>query len=205
MESTAFSFPSRVPFGAGYTCAIFLHILTLTWTCISACVFRHVAFKQHIPRMDSLLRLGLQVAPSFAPGLLEVLNAATPPTLEFFKGTPAVPATAPKLFGVYVLVYEKPGSLPRVYIGSGTADRGVQERLASYLRGVNMTTPNSVIKARNEGFELVHQGLLAWSRMPTPADKVLFRLFFLALEAMFTFGFWTFAGSKDRCMPEARI
>jgi hypothetical protein len=44
----------------------------------------------------------------FAPGLLEVLKASTPPTLSFFKTLPAN-SRSTKQWAVYLIVLEKEG------------------------------------------------------------------------------------------------
>lgn len=52
-----------------------------------------------------------------APGLFEVLQASTPPTVSYFK---SLPTDCKKLWAVYLLVLEKLSCRPKIYIGSGT-------------------------------------------------------------------------------------
>lgn len=71
----------------------------------------------------------------FAPGLLDVLQPPTPPSVAYFKGLP----TDANCWGVYLLVLEKPGCRPKIYVGSGTdKDRGVARRFQQYDSNQNL-------------------------------------------------------------------
>ena len=63
---------------------------------------------------------------SFAASLLEVPKSATPPSIEYFRKLPSAYIEA---WGVYLLLSEKEGARPKIYIGMGTESvRGVQNR-----------------------------------------------------------------------------
>jgi len=57
------------------------------------------------------------VSLTFADGLFETLRSANPPTIAWLK---SLPTELEKRCAVYLLVLEKAGSRPRVYIGSST-------------------------------------------------------------------------------------
>jgi hypothetical protein len=66
----------------------------------------------------------------FAPGLLDVFQVATPPSVAYFK---SLPTDIIKRWDVYLLILEKLGCRPKIYIGSGTdGDRGVANRFYHY-------------------------------------------------------------------------
>lgn len=124
----------------------------------------------------------------FAPGLLEVLQSSTPPTVAFFK---SLPTDHYKVWGVYLLVFEKQNSRTKIYIGSGTqADSGVSTRFRQYDKYDAL--PVYVKEALEEGYTIVHKGLLCSAPLPPAGVVPTTRLLFVALEAVFTFAFWAF-------------
>lgn len=124
----------------------------------------------------------------FAPGLLGVLKSSTPPSFQFFTTLPDVPVGR-KIWGDYAVCLVKPGSRPKLYFGSGTnAQSGVKGRFSNYdLRNM---LPVKINEALQEGYTIVHRGLLCWGDIPPPAQapRVLTRI--LALEGFFTFMFF---------------
>jgi hypothetical protein len=68
----------------------------------------------------------------FAPGLLPVFHSSTPPTVLFFKDLPTRAAITFRCWAVYLLVLEKAGSRPKIYVGSGTNDDGKQLQIPCY-------------------------------------------------------------------------
>jgi hypothetical protein len=71
---------------------------------------------------------------SLAPGLMEVLRSPSPPSVAFLKGLPDCnKGSQPRQWAIYVLVFEKPGCQPLVYVGSGTdAKNRVRCRFSGY-------------------------------------------------------------------------
>jgi hypothetical protein len=49
----------------------------------------------------------------FAPGLLDVFQASTPPSLSYFKSQPTYVS---KCWAVYLIILEKLDSRPKIYI-----------------------------------------------------------------------------------------
>ena len=84
---------------------------------------------------------------------------------------------------------EKNGCRPRIYIGSGTsASRGITARLKQYDDGFLIST--WVQEALDNGFIIVHKGLLCWCPIPTAAFVPIYRLLFIAMEATFSYVLW---------------
>lgn len=123
----------------------------------------------------------------FAPRLLDILQSSPLPALSFFK---SLPTECSKIWAVYLLVLEKANCTPRLYTGSGThAERGAHERLRQYDTGTKL--PKHVKAALAEGYEITHKGTLCSTPIPAAEDVRRLRLFFVLLEATFTFVFWT--------------
>ncbi|OBT71669.1 hypothetical protein VF21_10587 [Pseudogymnoascus sp. 05NY08] len=167
-------------------------VLSAAWTCLSGTRFqqKNVYFDQVFISEDDLRDVASDASLAFAPGLLDVLQAASPPlpTMNFFK-TVTTDTSDLRWWGVYALVLKKAGCRPMLYIGSGTSTfGGVRARLKQYDDGFLL--PQYVAKALDDGFDIVHKGLLCWIPRP-PASKVPFRrLLFYGLEATFAFMFW---------------
>lgn len=134
----------------------------------------------------------------FAPGLVEALQAATPPIIGFFE---TLPTAIEKEWAVYLLVLEKPEFRPRVYIGSGTrAIRGVIYRHNQYENKVLL--PRFMDESFNQGYTIVHKGLLCWSPIPLAEHRLEVRTVFKALEALFSIVLWAmYSRTTDYAMP----
>ena len=140
-----------------------------------------------------------QTGVQFAPGLLDVLTCATPPTIAYFK---SLPTFAGKYWAVYLLVLEKAGCRPRIYIGCGTESvHSVVTRFRLYNRCAN-DLPRYVQAAVRDGYKIVHKGFLCWAPMPPAGKRFPIVAMFLALEAMFAIKLWAmYSRVKDYCMP----
>lgn len=93
-------------------------------------------------------------------------------------------------WGIYVLVLEKAGFRSKVYIGSGTsASGGVSARLKQY--DDRLLLPQYLKSSLHEGFTITQKGLLCWTPIPTPAQVPMCRLLLIALEATFSYVFWS--------------
>lgn len=159
-------------------------VVLLTWTCLNTFNGRqkHPLFTKVLSSQVILEELLSSASMVFAPGLLQVLQSSTPPTVSYLK---SLPTNFKKLWGIYLLVLEKPGHRPKIYIGSGTdAKSGVSARLATYDSGV--LKPMYVGRALQDGYVIVHKGLLCWTSLPSAAMVPVLRVLFLALEATFT-------------------
>lgn len=120
-----------------------------------------------------------------APGLDSVLSSAEAPSILFFKSLPS-PSETSKQWGVYVLVLERPGFPPLIYIGSGTnAASRIRGRFNGYLNGSGPFA-ELVRKALRNGYKISSMGMLCWTDLPPPHLVPRLRARFFALEAVFT-------------------
>lgn len=167
-------------------------VLSAVWKCISDTPFeqKNILFGQVFTSEDDLSDIAASASLTFAPGLLRVLQSDSPPsaTMEFFKSLSAETSDF-QWWGVYAIVMEKAGHRPILYIGSGTSVfGGVRARLKQYDDGFLL--PQYVSKSLEQGFDIVHKGLLCWAPKP-PASTVPFRrLLFFGLEATLAYLFW---------------
>jgi hypothetical protein len=128
--------------------------------------------------------------------LLPTLKSSKPPSLAFFH---ALPAPEQKMWAIYVTVLTRPGSMPKLNVGSGTnAASGCTARTVHYHDKTNRHLPRFVRQAYDNGYTLSHIGMLCWAPLPQAAMVPRARLFFLCLEALFTCLFYTsFASVLD--------
>ena len=130
----------------------------------------------------------------FCPGLLDVVESSTSPPIEFFKSLP-VPEDLSSVWGIYILVLEKPGRRPKVYCGSATSSNsGLLTRFNQYV--TQSYLPTCVEDAFEKDYTITHKGLLCWVPKPTAGVVPITRLLFIALEGMFSYLFWTMRALK---------
>jgi hypothetical protein len=163
------------------------------WQVFSETPQRHVhpLFGRAFPSQDAYNDLIFSAPLRFAPGLLDVVLSESPPDVQYFK---TLPAETYKQWAVYLLVLEKFGQRPGVYIGSGTQKlSGVLVRLNQYDT-INKL-PFRVDEALRNGFTITHKALLCQMPIPIPSQIPILRIVTMALEAMFTFKFSTIVPS----------
>ena len=99
-----------------------------------------------------------------------------------------------------MLVLEKAGHRPRVYIGSSTsASQGIRQRLQQYDLGI--LTLRYVEDAQTKGYTITHKAILCWMPKPTAAFVPVNRLLFVALEATFPYIFWAKRTTRNYGLP----
>jgi hypothetical protein len=173
-------------------------IMIATWTCLLETPNKNknslfVRFFQSREDVENILST---LSMSFAPGLFEVLVCTTPPLFDFFK---TLPTPTTKCWAVYAISLEKDDSRPRLYVGVATEhSSGVYHRFKQYDLGCQV--PAYVQAALDEGYIVVHKGLLCWVPIPTAGSVPMTRLVFYALEATFAFMFWALYGDKTQHM-----
>lgn len=163
-------------------------VMLVTWTCLSDTIpiHKNPLFDRFFNSLEVLEAVASAASLAFAPGLFDVVQSATPPSIQFFK---SLPLGTTYQWGVYAIVLEKPGCRPRLYIGSGTqAQRGVGARLQHYDLGFH--TPSGVKAAVDDAYTITHKGLLCWIPLPPAASVPINRLLFVALEATFAYMVW---------------
>lgn len=123
---------------------------------------------------------------SFAANLSSTLLSPSPPTIAWFK---TLPTKAKDLWGVYVIVLEKSGCRPRIYIGSSTGmANGIATRLRDYTYRERM--PLYVGMSVDKGYTITHKGLLCWLNTPPPVLRLPTRSLILLLECTFSLVLW---------------
>ena len=165
-------------------------VLLATWTCLNDTPLyqKNTLFAQFFTSQAVFETIASTVSIIFCPGLFEVLQAATPPPIQFFKSLPT-PTHLSSKWGVYVIVMEKPGCRPRLNIGSATsASQGIRQRFQQYDLG--LMSPRWVADALEKGYTITHKSPLCWMPKPTAALVPINRLLFVALEATFAYMFW---------------
>lgn len=98
-------------------------VLALAWTCLNDTPTneKNVLYDKFITSHTVFQDLASAVPIEFAPGLNEVLRDDALPTIEYLT---TLPSDTVQGWGIYVLVYVKPGHPPCVYIGSATGSSG---------------------------------------------------------------------------------
>lgn len=171
---------------------IFGFLIALIWACLATPVYPNPAFKHVFSTYAILSALAITAGLSFCPGLLDALQAAAPPSSDFFL---TLPGPGLKVWGVYAIVFPKDGCIDLVYIGSGTeAKSGVRDRLANYDNGTKL--PLLVQAALDDKYEIASKGLLVWCPIPAVANRPTLRVLFLVIEAALTFAFWAVHSTK---------
>lgn len=134
----------------------------------------------------------------FAPVLLEVVRASTPPSLSYFKN---LPTDVRKCWAIYLLVFEKAGCRPKIYVGSDTS--GVWGTAKWFQDYDNQTTlPTYIRRALKDSYTILCKGLLCWSPIPAPSRRFPVRASFLAIEATLSIVLWaTVPRTNDYGMP----
>ncbi|CAK7210495.1 carbamoyl-phosphate synthase (glutamine-hydrolyzing) cpa2 [Sporothrix bragantina] len=118
----------------------------------------------------------------FAPGLERVLVPGAAPGVDFLRQLPTA-GSGRDIWGVYLLLLEKAGCCPRIYIGSGTSSRGLNARFKEYDVGKNI--PRFVASSVKDGYTITHRTLLCWCPVPHENVAPRARLRFVAVEALF--------------------
>jgi hypothetical protein len=175
-------------------------VLWLVWTflTLTPAGLKNPVCSMILTSQDVVAKLMASSLLVFAPGLLDVLQAETPPPLAWFK---SLPTEAKKRWGVYVIVFEKKNCRPKIYIGSGTSTvGGVSKRLQNY---VSMTPVSRLVKRTvDDGYTVKHRGLLCWAPLPEATERFALRVLFLVLETAFSIAFWAmYSKTKDYGMP----
>jgi hypothetical protein len=173
----------------------------IAWNCLSQTPnnLKNPALAIALPTSEVIEDLLQNSGLVFAPGLLEVCQSETGPAISYFK---QLECKSKQVWAVYVLVLEKAGCKPKIYIGIGTEKRsGVATRLSQYRRRENVS--KFVQLALDAGWCITHTGLLCWAPLPAAADRCRLRALFLVLETVFSLLFWAMVSkTKDYGLPQ---
>lgn len=166
-------------------------VISQTWKCLSVPVRKTRAFSEVFFDEESLSDIATAANITFAPGLLDVVQSPTPPSIEFFK---SLPVKYLGLWAVYGLVLEKPDCPPLVYTGEASDARfGVPARWKHYENPVSYRKqlPSKVKEAIDAGYKITHKGVFAWYSIPAAKNVPRFRVLNYSMEVMFSYLFWT--------------
>lgn len=172
----------------------------IAWTILSNTSARrkNPLFEQVFPSQAVIASVLSEVTIHFALGLLEIVQSTTIPTTANFKALPTIVKTTnvDKRWAIYLLVLEKPGQRPKIYVGSAThAEGGVHRRFQSY--DSQQVLPMRVKDALDEGYTITHKGLLCWTAIPPASQIPKLRLLFILLEGTFAYVFWAMYTNKE--------
>ncbi|KAK4565418.1 carbamoyl-phosphate synthase (glutamine-hydrolyzing) cpa2 [Recurvomyces mirabilis] len=176
---------------------VFGYVMVATWTCLSDTPVsqKNTLFARFITSLEVLSAIANDASLVFAPGLLDVVQCVAPPTIDWFKSLPN--DTSGSRWGVYALVFEKPGSRWKLYIGSGTNKTlGVQGRWNNY--DDKSILPSRVKDALDNDYTITYKGLLCWAPLPHAVILPITRILFFALEAAFAYMFWAMEAPTGR-------
>lgn len=171
------------------TSAIVSVLLPLLWSALHVTSWINPRFLLVLHSVERISELIDLVGIDFCAGLLPVLQASTPPSIDWFLRLPSADS-AYKVWGVYIIILRKPGHRYKLYIGSGTEyTRGVRTRFAEYDNGT--LVPRYVQAALKDGYTIQKKVLLATCPIPEAGNVIVYRIVVLALEAIFACVFWT--------------
>ena len=173
-------------------------VLVMAWACLSCTPAnqKNALLAVLFASQSVFNEVASLVSIEFTPGLWEILQSGTPPTLRQFKTFRGGPKRTDRLWAVYLRVLEKSLHRPKIYIGSGTeAKTGVHSRLKNYERHDN-TVSELVDKALKEGYQITHIGLICWIPIPSVVLQPKIRMLFVILEAAFSYVFWAMRPGK---------
>jgi hypothetical protein len=152
-------------------------VFMMTWTCLkdTPSLQKNVFFAQFIPSLAVLEEIASTTSLTFAPGLFAVLQATAPPTIKYFK---SLPIDTLQCWAIYLVILEKPGCPPKLYIGFGTdAIGGLSKRFQQYDSLTKL--PKYVKKSIEEGYKIVHKAPLCWIPIPSASLVPKLRLLFI--------------------------
>jgi hypothetical protein len=167
------------------------HMLVLCWTLLTLTPARLINPTHEIffPTKEALNPMLAYVV--FAPAIVKILTAASPPTIAAFKRLPMVKRG---VWGVYLIVMEKQKCRPKIYIGSGTSkSHGVEVRCREYRKHPSKmarTVSRRIKKALADGYHVTHIGLLCQTPIPSLFNHYRLRSLFIILETAFAFSLW---------------
>ena len=175
------------------------YILWLCWGLLTLC---HQPLKNPVhdvlfPTVEVMEKLLSSIC--FPIGLLEVLLSPLPPTINWIK---SLPTQSRDLWGVYIILLEKPKCRPRIYIGSGTGvtKHGLEYRFKDYNYRARM--PIYVRKAVDEGYMITHKGVLCWTTISPATGRFPMRSLMMLLESTFSLSLWVMhSRTKTYGMP----
>lgn len=163
-------------------------VMAATWACVDQQHpgAKNALYTRFFTCYEDIEMIALAANISFAPGLMDIVRCVQSPSIEYFKSLPTEVADR---WAVYAILMEKTEHRPRLYVGVGTGDgHGVASRLKNYE--CNNSLPLHVRNSLEEGYRIVHKGLLLWIPIPPVGVAPINRLMCYAFEATLAYLFW---------------
>jgi hypothetical protein len=156
-------------------------LVPLLWAAVNVSTWINPRFRMVWSSEALLSELFQLVNFTFCPGLLAVMQASTPCSIEWFL---TLDTFVPKnIWGVYAIVLKKRNHPSMLYIGSATAaKRGVRSRFYEYDTHKKLAT--YVSKALRDGYTIQHKALLASCPIPEASHIPRYRTVVVGLETV---------------------
>jgi len=160
----------------------------LIWNCLTQPVNMNFLFKSIFSDKAVLEQMCSAASLVFVPGLFEAIQAAQPPPISFFL---SLPSDSTGIWADYAVTLFKEGEGYLIYIGSGTAVRGLRSRFNCYDKPETYwnVLPQFMRRAIKDGYKIVHRGWLVSTPVPPAAMVSKSRLLFVSGEAALSFVF----------------
>ena len=175
-------------------------LLLLCWNCLSSTpnALKNPGHATIFPDLDTMDAIFSASDIKFGSGVLEAMLSKVPPSRTLFQ---SLPTDFKKVWAVYAVVLVKSARRPKICIGSGlNTDAGVSKRMKQYETLTNL--PRGVKEAMDDGFSILHKGLLCWTKVPSSSETVSLRSLFLIIETVLALVFWSMQSrTKDYGMP----
>lgn len=128
-----------------------ISVLLLLWSALHVACWINPRFRLVLHSHVQILELLNLVGVEFCPSLLPVLQASTPPSIDWLLSLPSADPRD-RVWGVYILVLRKPDCRYKLYISSATAIvRGVRSRFNEYDKAKHL--PRHINNPLKEGFD----------------------------------------------------
>ncbi|KAH7073806.1 hypothetical protein BKA63DRAFT_40801 [Paraphoma chrysanthemicola] len=144
----------------------------------------------------------------FDASLLPILCSGSPPSIldiQTILGLRQPDKSWRDKWGVYIVVLEKPGCRPILYVGSSVNSQdGLHGRFADYFSATFRNVPRYVRRAIQNGYKVTYLAVPFY--FVRPSNPVLLgfaQTLTLCVEHALTFRLWTMVGSWNNCQSLA--
>ncbi|OAG17539.1 hypothetical protein CC77DRAFT_261403 [Alternaria alternata] len=140
----------------------------------------------------------------FDASLMPILCSGRPPTISQIKATTSIQRGDllwRNRWGVYIVVLEKHGFRPILYVGSSmNVQDGIYGRSCDYRSSNNRNLPRYVLRAIKKGYKITNFSVPFFFTKPTnPVLLGFAQTLVLAVEHTLTFRLWTMIGTWNNC------
>ncbi|KAI8943450.1 hypothetical protein NX059_001459 [Plenodomus lindquistii] len=140
----------------------------------------------------------------FDSSLMPILCSGRPPSIQQIKSMTGIRQDDPfwrGKWGVYIVVLEKPGCRPKLYVGSSVdSQAGLFGRVAVYFTLYSPKLPKYVYLATQKDWEVTYVAVPFYFTKPTTAMLLGFaQTLVLSVKHTLTFRLWTMVGRWKNC------